>query len=108
MTIQEELEIYQRMLKAFRKQYWRPFKSKYYRLSGFCTYYGLSGFCTYLILTKNGLYSLNELSILTSLKPIKTYDRGYWFKPHKMSPRIKLLKKAIKICKQQLKLKKHE
>ena len=93
MTIKEELEIYQRMLKAFRKQYWRPFKSEYY---------GLSGFCTYLILTKNGLYLLKDLSILTSLKPIKTYDRSYWFEPHKMSPRIKLLKKAIKICNKKL------
>ena len=92
MTIKEELEIYQRMLKASRRQYWRPFKSEYY---------GFTGFCGCLIY-ETELRRLHELTVLMSLKPIKTYDRGYWFKPYKMSPRIKLLKKAIKICNKKL------
>ena len=96
MTIQEELEIYQRMLKAFRRQYWRPFKSEYYKFTGFCG----------CLIYETELRRLHELTILISLKPINQYSRGYWFVPCKMSPRIKLLKKAIKICKQQLKLEK--
>ena len=108
MTIQEELEIYQRMLKAFRKQYWRPFKYKFYGFSGFCSYistkmwrqFDWPKYCT----------GIENLSILYSLKPTDLYEMhpgGYWFKPYKMSPRIKLLKKAIKICKQQLKSEKY-
>lgn len=108
MTIQEELEIYQRMLKAFRRQYWKfwivktNYKKRKY--SGFCTYININiwrkfdwpRYCN----------SIEDLCILNSLKPIELYDvfpKGYWFVPYKMSPRIKLLKKAIKICKQQLK-----
>jgi len=98
MTIQEELEIYQRMLKSFRKQYWNIFKIEYLKFPGFC----------YYLSTKLELWNCNKLTILSSLKPIRTHSYSFWFKPYKMSPRIKLLKKAIKICKQQLKSEKYE
>ena len=112
MTIQEELEIYQRMLKAFRRQYWvfwiKKNNYKKYVYAGFCSYINTKmwrQFCWPKHYT-----GIEDLSILYSLKPTNLYEwgpNGYWFIPFKMSPRIKLLKKAIKICKQQLKSEKY-
>lgn len=35
---------------------------------------------------------------LWDLRPSKTYDKEYWFKPGDKAPRIALLKKVIKYC----------
>lgn len=81
-----------------------------YRLALFCYYlsyipvlkYFLNtqyGFCFYF----NSYYFKNKFPILYSLKPINTwYNSDYWFEPGDLKSRIKCLKKAIKLCKDEV------
>ena len=94
MKIEEELAYYEDMLEVFQDYSQNRFTHKYILTS--------SGFCWYL--HTHTVLSLDKLKILSSLKPEKIYDYKHWFKPYVTSPRIRLIKKAIKICKTQIKL----
>ena len=57
------------------------------------------GFC--LFFSKTNIYL--ELPKLYKQKPDNNYEFGvYWFKPGKLAPRIECLKKAIKLCKDEV------
>lgn len=57
------------------------------------------GFCFYF----DNCYLENDLPILYSLKPTTSYyNSEYWFKPGDLAPRIECLKKAIKLCKDEV------
>jgi hypothetical protein len=92
MTLQEELKIYKQMLKAFRKQYWFGWMKH--------KYWGYPGFCYYLYEQQN-ITDIKECSHLHLLNPTNK-EYGFWFHSYEMKPRIKLLKKAIKICNQEI------
>ena len=91
MSTKEELEFYKEALKDYRKSLIFG-RRKFHTSGGFCYYFSCKS-------------SIDNLPfILESLKPKKTYATLplYWFKPGALLPRIKLLKKAIKICKKRL------
>ena len=82
-----ELEIYKEALGNYRWSLLFP-RRAFNTQFGFCYYFRLS--------------QRKELRwdcpTLFKLMPEKTYDSFHWFKPGKIRPRIKLLKKAIKLC----------
>ena len=94
MTSQERLEIYLDMLEGYR---FRWFGHGYTR-GGFCSYlrfrYGL---------TVRGYIHLDDLVELDSLNPKRMYkDSSFWFKPGRVGPRRRLLRKAIRMCKENI------
>ncbi len=94
----EEREIKQR-LKLYRKMLWHWRWSKIMGYEDTTT-----GFCNYLSY-KNLPPPYRRLVSYIELyeqKPEVISWLGFWFEPGLLSPRIKCLKKAIKLCKQQL------
>lgn len=89
MEKEERLKLYKKMLRDYRLSFFFP-KRWYKTESGFC--YNLTRYSV----------SLEDLSELISTKPDKNYNGGcMWFKSGKLRPRIKCLKKAIKMIKEQ-------
>ena len=83
-----ELEIYKEALGDYR---WSLFLPKR-------VFNTQSGFCYYFMRSQRKEFRWEDCPTLFKLKPNKTYDASHWFKPGKILPRIKLLKKAIKLC----------
>lgn len=90
-----ELKIYEQMLKAFRKQYWLGWPE----YNGFCSYINRNAWM--LFDWPPEIKDLDDLSVLNKFKP-KGVSFGYWYYPGKMRTRIKILKQAIKFCKQKI------
>jgi len=78
-----------RMSRIFKGFLFRKNRNTY---DGFCHYFGCN----------KHIWHSTELPILNSLKPENMYNKLYWFKSGELLPRIKLLKKAIKIIKNEL------
>ena len=96
MTEKERLKIYKKALWDYRI-------SKYLRRSiltenGLCYYFYAKEIIT---LTPEGVYG-DGIKILPELYFYKPYDQNYWFNPGELNPRIKLLKKAIKMVKKSI------
>lgn len=90
------LAIYRKALKDYKKSWLRPasVKMQLYTNSGFCSYF----------YNQKVYSSLESLPELENLHPVGyTYDGGYWYKPGKILPRIRILKKAIKAVKKLIK-----
>lgn len=90
LTPQERLELYQKLLKRFRKAFWDRMTLTYPDLSGFC-------FALYPI----DLKELVELSVQEPFHPNSNY---WWSKTSAWGKykRIQALKKAIKNVKELL------
>lgn len=92
MNKKERLNLYKQALKDYRFQYWFPFfviAENYNKLHlGFCYYFSQLG------------VDFNILIELQNQMPEKFYS--YWFKKGELAPRIKCLKKAIKLCKHEI------
>lgn len=57
------------------------------------------GFCYYI---ESQNYEIQQLSILYKIRPNMNRHHPYWFKEGAIWPRIRLLKKAIRIAEKQL------
>ena len=99
MKTEEELEVYKKALKDYRKSLIFG-RKKFNTKRGFCDYFFYS--FSYSILN-----DLDDLPVLKTLTPKKRYNPLpiYWFEPGRLLPRIKLLKKAIRICQKSIHLK---
>lgn len=89
----------EQQLKLYKKALWHyrlanlPIIGNYFKRLLRCEF----GFCYYF-----ADYSLyDDLTILYKTIPKKTYNR-YWFKEGHIPPRIECLKKAIKLCKNEI------
>ncbi len=89
MTKQEQLKFYKKALFHYIVSMIFPFMDYIYDTH--------DGFCVYFI-SKHQQYLFN-LEELKKLKPKESYNSMYWFKYGHKLPRIKLLIKAIKNCK---------
>ena len=94
------LEIYRDALRYFRNRAINPFLNAKY-CDGFCYYFtDIEG----LDILGSNLTFQRVLPELWATNPHVWFkDTGYWFKPGRLSPRIKCLKKAIRITEQSIK-----
>jgi len=110
MEIKKQLEIYKIALKDYRKGLISIYRVKKFLYNLFnikeeinpfyINSYELTryGFCHYF--NNKTITYICTLSILNSLRP--DHELAYWFPVGDKKSRIKLLKKAIKICEQKL------
>lgn len=89
LNVKTQLVFYEKALKDYKNNLWK-FHRDHKVSSGFCYYF--MGY---------NLHVKTHLPILFNLGNGYKYRKNsyFWFRPGKLRPRIKLLEKAIEICK---------
>lgn len=94
LSKEEQLKCYEQALKTYKENLWKSsFINRDCRVS--------TGFCKYFANTYATSYVKEKFPILFNLRNGYKYKKNnnYWFRPGKLRPRIKLLERAIEICK---------
>lgn len=94
LSKEEQLKYYEQALKDYQRNLWKfPSKRDIYVNTGFCKYFNLV--TPYYTLKVSDVFN-----ILFSLRNGYSWHENseYWFRPGRLRPRIKLLKKAIELC----------